>query len=423
MNKVDKVFITILLLLQVNFFDIFPISQAVTSSISGYSQKKLMLVIVLIYCVVSQLIKINKRENIPSFFGLSIFTLLFIVLIVTCYSAKTYSQSIVSTFLTSYYFLIILLYYPIKRSIINASSLYWLINIVSKFGFWVSFIKIAQSGLKSFFNINIFALNTTIDSASSESMRFTFLHFVRLPSSSDFVFFSMVLLIIGFVLFKKQLMNLKFMSIFIIDIFFIIVIGQTRMYILMVALILALMLFTFLKSGNKVNDLLLLTTFLVIGCTVIMLLTFRLDLTNGDRAVSLTIRQGAISYFLNNINYNGFYGFGFARDDLYGYLIHGTTTLWWGGIMQSGYNYDDVGVFGFLAIFGYSGILFLIIYLSQILLAFLKSNLKILSFLVLLVLVMSMGSLSLFNPQRIMYLPFYLSILCLFANQRGELFK
>jgi hypothetical protein len=419
MTKIDKIFITFLLLLQVNFFDIFPLGEAITNSVSGYSQKKLMLVVIILYCIVSKLMTIHSQSTLPSFFGLSIFLLVAMVIAITFLSAKIYNQSIVSTFLTSYYFLIILLYYPIRTSLKNSEAMYWLVTIVSKFGFWMALIKIVQSGVKSFVGINVFSLNASVDAISLNSMRFTFLHFVRLPSASDFVFFSLILLMIGSFIFKGRFTGLKFWTVFAVDIFYILIIGQTRMYIGMTAVVVAVMLFINLRSGDKSNNLILFIIFVIVGGVVTVFLISRIDLTNGDRAVSLTIRRDAINYFMSNINYNGFYGFGFARDDLYGFLIHGSTTLRWGGIIQSGYNYDDVGIFGFLAIFGYLSIPFFIIFLSQALKSILESKFKLVSLLTLLFIIMSLGSISLFNPQRIMYLPFYLAILCWLAKVNG----
>ena len=419
MDKIDKIFITILLLLQVNFFDIFPLGELITSTVSGYSQKKLMLVIVIIYFIVSKLLTINSQSARTSFFGLSIFLLLSMVIVITFLSAKTYNQSILSTFLTSYYFFIILLYFPIKKSLKSFQAMYWLLSIVSMFGFWMSLIKIVQSVAKSFLNVNLFSLNASVDAVSSNPMRFTFLHFVRLASASDFVFFSLILLMIGSFIFKEHFTNLNFWTLFITDVFYIVVIGQTRMYIMMTAVTVAIMLFIKLRSRDKSNNLILFTIFIVLGSAVTAFLISKVDLTIGDRAISLSIRRDAINYFIRNINYNGFYGFGFARDDLYGYLVHGSTSLWWGGIIQSGYNYDDVGLFGFLAIFGYLSIPFFIVFFFQALKSILNSKFKLLSLLVVLVIVMSLVSTSLFNPQRILYLPFYLAILCWFAKSNG----
>lgn len=419
MTKIDKTYVTFLLLLQVNFFDIFPLGETITGAISGYSQKKLMLVVVIIYCIVSKLGTINTQSTPPSFFGLSISLLLSMVIAITILSAGTYYQSLLSTFLTSYYFFILLLYFPLRKCLSSSDAVYWLVSIVSKFGFWMAFIKIIQSGAKSFFNVNIFSLNATIDAASSDSMRFTFLHFIRLASASDFVFFSLILLIIGSLIFKENFISLKFWTVFITDLFYIIVIGQTRMYILMSVLAIVAMLFIKLRTSDRSNNLILFIIFSVIGGAITAFLISRISLTNGSRAISLSIRQDAIKYFLSNINYNGFYGFGFARDDLYGYLIHGSTLLWWGGTIQSGYNYDDVGIFGFLAIFGYSSMPFFVVFLIQALKSIINSKYKLLSLLIVLVIFMSMGSLSLFNPQRIMYLPFYLAILCWLTRANG----
>ena len=140
MTKIDKTYVTFLLLLQVNFFDIFPLGETITSAISGYSQKKLMLVVVIIYCIVSKLGTINTQSTPPSFFGLSISLLLSMVIAITILSARTYYQSLFSTFLTSYYFFILLLYFPLKKCLSSSDAVYWLVSIVSKFGIWMSFI-------------------------------------------------------------------------------------------------------------------------------------------------------------------------------------------------------------------------------------------------------------------------------------------
>ncbi|MFR6665833.1 MAG: hypothetical protein ACLUQX_06775, partial [Thomasclavelia spiroformis] len=81
------------------------------------------------------------------------------------------------------------------------------------------------------------------------------------------------------------------------------------------------------------------------------------------------------------------------------------------------FNYDDVGIFGFLAIFGLIGVFIMFIYSLSLMLAFTYSRNKFITFMIYVYIFGSWTSLSLFDPQRIFYLPVLLALLDFLTNE------
>ncbi|USI45203.1 hypothetical protein [Leuconostoc mesenteroides] len=138
-------------------------------------------------------------------------------------------------------------------------------------------------------------------------------------------------------------------------------------------------------------------------------------ITTGDRSASYTVRLDAIRYYLSQFSNNGVFAIGFAHDPEFLLLNHGYSLTYGRSI----YYMDDIGIIGFLAVFGKLGIAWIIIFLSELLKQILYAgNRKIVMLLCFTVLATS-GTLVYLNVQRIFYLVFVLLLVDFFVHERN----
>lgn len=417
MQKIDKFFLFTFLLFQVNFFDFINIRDSFLNGFASYSQKKLLLLIIIIYCAIKWTYidkkNINYQRN-KSYFSIFIFFLLVSWGIVFLGTVSIYGQSIMSTFFNSYYFLILILYFVYSRLMNSWPKWFDFIKIFVGFSTILSVTKILQSLFLSKFNFLLFFLNTNNDYNTAIQLKYMTLGFTRIPSASDFIFFGILLTVISLLSGQLIFSKYKLTIIFFTHIFYLFAVGQTRSYIL-ITILLCIGYFLariFKKFGNGGGT----SIGIIFGIPIIFAFMSFLQslLGNSSRSVALTIRQDALQYYLQNLDYSKLFAFGFLRDDIYGGLIHGIAI----NGMLLGFNYDDVGIFGFLAIFGRLGIFVIVIYCICLLRGYLYSKDKFLTLLLYIYLFGSWMSLSLFDPQRIFYLPILLALADFFTNQK-----
>lgn len=410
MKSIDKFFLNIFLLFQVNFFDFINIRNSFLNGFSSYSQKKILLIIVFIYCILKFLLTTsNDKLKVKRHFTFFCIFLLISTMILIFGTVYRFNQSFLSTFLVGYFFFIILLYFPFSREFFT-----WEIwkDVLKRFmiiGTFFSASKLIQSFMLFKFGKLIFFLNSNADYDTALQIRFNVLFFTRIPSISDFIFVELLLFIIykikNGIIFSRLLDNI----LLIINITCLICVGQSRAYIIIIAMVVLAqyvqIIFKNMSSSFKIFSML---SMLLILVFVVIILKEQI-FSNESRALSSTIRQNAYKYYLNYFFYNKWFALGFARDDLYGNLIHGTFINNLGQIISA--NYDDVGIIGFLGRFGLLGVINIVIYLLSLMAVFLDSKEKQLTFLIFLFIFGSCISLSLFDPQRIFYLPLLLAFL------------
>ncbi|MGV3090467.1 hypothetical protein [Lactiplantibacillus argentoratensis] len=136
---------------------------------------------------------------------------------------------------------------------------------------------------------------------------------------------------------------------------------------------------------------------------------------NSDRSVSISIRQEELRYYLSKIYYSHWFSLGFIREGLYSKLLHGpnysaiNTTM-------TGYALDDVGIVGFLGRFGLAGVPIMVSLFVQTINSFFKTNYRDETTILLVILFGSWISTSLFDPQRIFYMPILLAFMSFLAT-------
>lgn len=407
-KTIDKFFISFMLLLQINFFDLIDTRTSFLAGFSSYSQKKLLLVVAFAYMFIRSIaygIDYKRKKNY------TLFVILFLIswVAILLATVSIYGQSIVKTLFVSYYFLLIILYFPFSEALSSKESWSTLIKIFSNFAFILSLIKIFQSLMISKFG-KVFFFMSNNDYITATSLRFVKLGFTRIPSPTDFVFFSLLLtlfsILIGLKLFTKWRYRL-YIGIYIIFIF---LIGQTRSYIIMTILVLLLYVLWFINRHFG-KDLVILTMSVLAIPVLFFMIKFIISIIfgNSSRGISLSIRQEAIKYYLQNISLHKWFSLGFVRDDLFSNLVHNTHVDFAGNIYS--YNYDDVGMVGLIAQYGWLGVLNISVYFLATLGVFVKSNSKYLLLFMFVLFFGSWISVSLFDPQRIFYLPLLLVLI------------
>lgn len=402
MKSIDKFFLSLFLLFQVNFFDLINIKDTFLNGIASYSQKKVMMVIVLFYFIIRPF---YSEMNLNRWGNFTFFVLFLLVawLLVIWGTIKNFGQSTFSTFLSGYYFFMVLLYFVYSKIMTNWLAWRDLSKIFIIFSTILSTTKLLQSIFLSKFHTLFFFLNTNNDYNTALQLRFTLLGFTRIPSISDFIFFALLIFLVCKVHLKNVFSKRTDLFLLFLNLSCLILVGQTRGYTIM---ILAVLIYCFSSFLFKRVDFAIAFAFSILSALPILLLTFslirKIIFSDSSRLIAISIRLRAYKYYLDNITFSKWFSLGFVRDDLFKNILHGPGNL---------YNIDDVGIVGFLAIFGMLGIFLLIVLLFDFLVVFLNSNYKVTTCLILIVFLAMCVSLSIFNAQRIFYLPVIFSLL------------
>ncbi|CCK23131.1 Putative uncharacterized protein [Lacticaseibacillus paracasei] len=131
------------------------------------------------------------------------------------------------------------------------------------------------------------------------------------------------------------------------------------MLLLLVIAILSVAIFFNSSKGFTIPVRLIFYIFCFVGLLALMnVLIAKMNFFSGDRAASGQVRLQAIAYYLNNLGINKWFGFGFTP---YSDQIGGGGQGVDGGVFYT----SDVGMIGFIAIFGALGVLFAILFLSS----------------------------------------------------------
>lgn len=114
MKYINRFLFLLLLLLQVNFFDLFSLGDQFMR-LNDYTNKLLSLLIIILMLIVN-LIFTNKVVVKNTGFGFPIFITIVGFVLVYIGSAYAYSESFTSIFKVSYYYLILLLFFALLNS-------------------------------------------------------------------------------------------------------------------------------------------------------------------------------------------------------------------------------------------------------------------------------------------------------------------
>lgn len=412
-----KCLISLLVLLQINFFDVITFPDWFFYNVNSYSVKYLSTFLVIISCLV-RFIEYKSSKNLKKSgqidFSVNLLLLLLFCIFITFQSSMLYKQSLLTTFTISYYYLFILGYFGFHNFFTNSENIKWFFKLTIYSSFLLSAVKIIQSYLAGRFGKIILGSYSTVDKNNLLTLSSDIVGFVRLPSASDFIFFSSMLLVITFLVQQIQIRyKLTILSINIVFLFFV---SQTRTYILILLVFLfGVFLFKVALHSKQFAAFVLLFGAMV-GAFFVLYLVEQLGFTaSDDRSASYTVRIQAMQYYLSQFSNNGVFAIGFAHDPEFVLLNHGYSFIYG----RSVYYMDDIGIVGFLAIFGKLGVLWLIVFLSDLVKQILYANNRIIVVLLSATLFATSGTLIYLNVQRIFYFVFVLLIIDFFVHENS----
>lgn len=412
-----KCLISLLILLQVNFFDFITFPDWFFYNINSYSVKYLSTFLVFIACLV-RLIEYKSNSSIKNNgqinFSVSLLLLLLFSTFITYQSSIVYKQTILTSFSISYYYLFVLGYFAFHNFFTRLENIKWFFGLIIYSSVFLSITKIIQSYLAGKFGKIVFGSYSTVDKNNLITLSSDIVGFVRLPSASDFVFFASMLLVITF-LFKKISIKNKFTILF-VNIFFLFIVSQTRTYVLIILVLIFGVVLIKVSSEFKQFSIVVLLFGVIGGVFFSLYLVEQMGfITTGGRSASYTVRLDAIQYYLSQFSNNGIFAIGFAHDPEFLLLNHGYSLAYGRSI----YYMDDIGIIGFLAVFGKLGILWLIVFLSELLKQILHAGNKKIVMLLCFTVLATSGTLVYLNIQRIFYLVFVLLLVDFFVHERN----
>lgn len=410
-----KFFVTLLVLLQINFFDLFTFPNWFFYNVNSYSVKYFSTIVVLIACLVrfvEHRSDSSTQNNGQINFSISIVLLFLFGMFITYESSIVYHQSILTSLSISYYYLMILGYFAFHNFFLKSDNIKWFFRLIIYSSFFLSVSKIIQSFLAGKVGKIVLGSYSTVDKNNLLSFSSNIVGFVRLPSASDFVFFGSMLLILTFLM-KEIKVRHKF-TILLFNIFFLFIVSQTRTYVLIILVIMFSVVLFKLSSKFKQLSIIMLFFGAIVGVFFSIYLIEQLGFfTTGDRSASYTVRLSAIQYYLAQFSNNGVFGIGFASESEFFLLNHGYSFDYG----RSVFFMDDVGIIGFLAVFGKLGVSWIIVFLSELFKQVIYArNRKIVMLLVLTLLATSVSVIYL-NVQRIFFFVFVLLIIDFFVHE------
>lgn len=411
-NQVIKICIFLILLLQVNFFDLLPTNTFIYYHVNSYSVKNVTLLIVVILLPLVLLYNGKTKGS----FTFPLVILLMSVIYISYNSMVIYEQGILDTARISQYFFIVILYWELRHEILQKETFKYFLKISIAMGTINAAIQTINSFLVMHVGKNFLHQASNVDADNIFQKAKVILGFVRVQTPADFIYFSMVAFLAYQVFFKQKLVLWKSIFVYTILSFYIVFVGQTRVYELLFALIsFALIVNKWKKQLKKwwVISIPVLTPVIIVGTMVVLQ---KLSFTSGERVASFNVRLEAINYYLNHFRDNGIFGIGFANDVTYFLLNHGYSQTF----QKSAYYYDDVGVFGFLGKFGILGLFVLLSFIVACFGSFITSQEKLFSFVVIVSLGITSVSLVYLDPQRIVLLPLMLLLLSYASNYRRD---
>ncbi|MBZ5986783.1 hypothetical protein [Leuconostoc gelidum] len=410
---VVDILLFLLIMFQVNFFDLISLPSIWSSLNSNVNKYAILIVSIAIWFL--SLIPSNPenplKKQYVSQFNVSTGFFCIILVVVWLGSSLTYTQTILTTFQNMYwYFVFPFLYFGLKNYLIEDNHFVEFDRIIVLSGIIVSVLYLLYSK-----NILTLHPNAVIDIQNLSSGKAQY-GFSRFQAPSDFLFFvSFYLSATALVGIKR--FNVKYViqqALLIANLFFV---GQVRVYFAISILLFMFVLFMkFVNKFKKIKIILILLGMFA-GLALILLMIKKLNFFGGGtRQASSIVRSEEISYYLSHAFDNSLFGLGFADINNYYYLIRGFSPTYQAPV----FYLEDVGVFGFLSIFGALGVLYLIIFLNEIIRIVKYNENGIVVPIIIMTYLATYFTLIPLNASRITLMPFYLIIITILSRGKNS---
>ncbi|MGH1757825.1 hypothetical protein [Enterococcus gallinarum] len=406
MIKLIRLLITFLLLIETNFFGIIKIPEIIYNVI-GYKTKYLLLFfsfLLFFFYVIAGKPASKKKAN----FKFAIYFLILSTLVITLLSMGIYRENILYSFKMSYYYLIPISYLFFSVYFSDETVLRKFINTFVFIGTLYSLIIILQVFVYKY--LGIVFLNFHEKGIGEFVVRS---YGIRIARPESYIVFSYILLLIRvYMRYGNKILNYVYIC---IHLFYIFTISMTRVSMIMCGILGLFLCYMLIKDKSRLISYLLVFLIIVLVITFGSELVLQLLYGEESRISSLMIRLNEVSFYASQFFNNIFFGRGFPSDNNYYYLNHGP---------EGKFFITDVGVLGFLSIYGLIGIIFVMITSFKIFNLWKNTKKdtanKNVIFILILYLVMSLPTLFVLDPQRVIILPIILAFIDFYSDRENE---
>lgn len=406
MIKLIRLLITFLLLIETNFFGIIKIPEIIYNVI-GYKTKYLLLFfsfLLFFFYVIAGKPASKKKAN----FKFAIYFLILSTLVITLLSMGIYRENILYSFKMSYYYLIPISYLFFSVYFSDETVLRKFINTFIFIGTLYSLIIILQVFVYKY--LGIVFLNFHEKGIGEFVVRS---YGIRIARPESYIVFSYILLLIRvYMRYGNKILNYVYIC---IHLFYIFTISMTRVSMIMCGILGLFLCYMLIKDKSRLISYLLVFLIIVLVITFGSELVLQLLYGEESRISSLMIRLNEVSFYASQFFNNIFFGRGFPSDNNYYYLNHGP---------EGKFFITDVGVLGFLSIYGLIGIIFVMITSFKIFNLWKNTKKdtanKNVIFILILYLVMSLPTLFVLDPQRVIILPIILAFIDFYSDRENE---
>lgn len=407
------ILIFLLILFQVNFLDLYNMPSTWNSFNSNVNKYAILIVSIFIW-LASFAYSGNKESNKINHnreFSISTGFFSFMLIIVCLGSVLIYDQSLFITFQNMYwYFIFPFLYFGLKDYLLDRNNFIKFDKIVVFFGLSLAILYLLYA--RGIINLHP---NAVIDimNLSNGKMQYGF---TRFQAPSDFIFFVSFYLSATVIIGLKKI-NLSFVLSQIVLLANLFLVGQVRVYF---AIAVLLFLFTlFVTFVNKIKKIRVIIYFLgiLLGLLLVGILVQKLQFFNGgSRQASSIVRNEEISYYLSHMFDGSIFGIGFPNIRDYYYLVRGFSPIYQAPV----YYLEDVGIFGFISVFGILGVIYIILFFADLYRMFKNNTVGLPEIVLVGANLATYFTLIPLNSPRIVLMPFYLIIITIVLRNRNH---
>ncbi|WP_414841210.1 hypothetical protein [Enterococcus saccharolyticus] len=399
MSKVSErffVFIFSLIIIMNSQFFFIPQIFMIFEKINTYHNKFMIAILCIILFIVWLVenfnhIRFNRIDLIVLIYLLFTSILLWLQLLLN----NDNNTDIVSNY---YYNLILLLYFPLSNFMNKSKEKSdFVFNLIISIGI-IYLIATIFNYFKVVNGINI-----------SEISEVTLVQYVngnlRLPQTSDFIGITILIILIKMnqnIIEKKEFSF--YILLIIIALYTLLFISDVRMvFLTCVILVIYSLLKLLLNKFNLLAKIIIwMLFFVVVSFSIYRLELFQVLIGDGQKSASVFYRFEVIGYYVNYFFDNLIFGFGYSES------------------VKSIYSITDIGMLGFIFKYGLIGLIWTVLLFIYLFFKSIKTNTSSIDLILIYLLITSI-SLSLFDSQRMLYFPILLSIVNSF--KRGSKYE
>lgn len=399
MKKFNSIMMVLIILLSTSFFSLITTTQRLFL-INSYIYKTLIITLVIGTLIVNWMFnreRLNRAKNL--IFLPSSMMMIVALIVVTIGTQIVYQQSILTVIKNNYFYLMLVVYFWLII-FTDEDFLAMMLKVITWSGGIYSLILIIQSfiyikGGQVFLDYGQFGLNPFFGNLG------IIFKFPRIAVAADFVSFALLMTLVDMLLNQTQVRLMINSGLVFVDLFFIVFVSGTRMYIIIDLLLIAYTICILLWREHKAA--VVITGSLLVSGILVLLPKILRSFTSGDRSASYDIRKEEIVYYFNHIFEHGILGIGFPDTRRYEHIIHGFKGM---TLQHFGPQYflEDVGILGIFAVFGVFGIIWITVLIVDLYKSWQHSQKPLIALLLIGYIVLTAFTLSLLDAQRILYL-------------------